>query len=122
MRSCPGNASRLTLVPEGAIPGNHGADDALAAHDIFADRGINVEYDVNDDGPHAQMMPGVNVLGLAEERYHPAEEAVSPGSCLQAFSIECEACDDHKNGDEKENEKHQHARNRIVSDVAMGPW
>jgi hypothetical protein len=49
-------------VFEGAVAGDHGADNALTAHDVFSDRGIHMQDDEHHQDPHAHMVPSVYVL------------------------------------------------------------
>src|SRR5262245_36906493 len=94
------------IVLERAVTGNHRRDHALAGHDVLADGDIDVDDHEDQDPPHAQVMPGMHVLALAEERDHPAEQHIRPASALRALAIERKAGEDHEGRAERDEEIH----------------
>ena len=62
------------VVAEQAFAGDHRGDHALAAHDVLAHRGVDVDDDEHHDRPHAEMMQRVHVLAVREDREHEAEQ------------------------------------------------
>lgn len=56
------DTSVRVIILEGAMPRDHRRDDRLPAHDVFADRHIDMDDHENHDPPHAQMVNGVQGL------------------------------------------------------------
>mmetsp|Transcript_32980 Transcript_32980/g.77363 ORF Transcript_32980/g.77363 Transcript_32980/m.77363 type:complete len:382 (-) Transcript_32980:326-1471(-) len=110
----------IASVLERAVAGDHRADDALAAHDVFADRGVDVEDHEHDQNPHAQVVKGVHVLRLAVQRDHPAKQHVGPRPHAQALAVQREAGGDHVQRQQEVHREHRHARQRVVADIAVG--
>ena len=61
-------------VAESAPAREHGRDDRLLGHDVFANCRVDVNNYEADDYPHADMVPRVDVLALAEKWDDPAGE------------------------------------------------
>lgn len=58
---------RVASVLEHAPASDHGADDALALHDVLTDRDLNLHDHEDQNVPHPQTVPGMHILTEAFE-------------------------------------------------------
>jgi hypothetical protein len=105
----------MAHVFEGAVARDHGADDALAAHDVFADGGIDVQM-ANSTMAHMPMWCQVcTSCDWPNSGITQPNSLLCPGACLRAFAVQRKAGEHHEHGGEHhEAEKHGKPCQRVV--------
>ena len=81
LKKCPGRRfmrtganAKQSLILEHPPTGNHRRDQRLPAHDVLADRGIDMNQGKGHHDPHAQAVQVMHLHRTTERRNDPAEQ------------------------------------------------